>query len=243
MEKSNNRIYFLDVLRGIAVIGMVFHHALVSAEIVFGVTFDFLYTVAFQVLQLLFVCIFLLVSGICTRFSRSVLKRGLVVFGAALIVSFATCVVLPAMNFSGLNIYFGILHMFGLSMIVYALCQKWLDKLNPVFAILLFSALFFAYYFYYLTQPIADTWLLLPFGVLSSDITSYGDYYPLFPYMFMFLVGTYIGKYVKEGKAPNWFYTFRFKPFEFCGKYSLFVYVFHQPIIFGTFYLISMLKG
>lgn len=243
MNSRSNRVFILDVLRGAAVIGMVFHHALVSAEIVFNTVFDFLYTDIFYALQLIFVCVFLLVSGICTNYSRSTLKRGIVVFGAALLVSFATCVVMPAIGLYGLNIYFGILHMFGLSMLIYGIFKKWLDRLEPTVGIILFSVLFFAYYVFYLTRPTADTWLLMPFGVLPADIDSYGDYYPLLPYMFMFLAGVYIGKFVSAGKFPKRFYTVRCKPLEFCGKYSLWVYILHQPIIFGTFYLISIIKG
>ena len=243
MTSYSKRVYMLDVLRGIAVIGMVFHHALVSAEIVFNTYFDFLYTIPFHIIQLIFVCVFLLVSGICTNYSRSTVKRGLVVFGAAILVSFATCVVLPAVGFEGLNIYFGILHMFGLSMLIYGLLKKWLDKLDPLVGIIIFSVLFFAYYAFYLTQPLADTWLLMPFGVLPKDISSYGDYYPLLPYMFMFLVGVYLGKYVHSGRFPKRFYTMRCKPLELCGRYSLWVYILHQPVIFGLFYLISLIKG
>lgn len=240
MTKPDNRVYFLDILRGIAVLGMVFHHSLVSYEIVFGERIDFLYTNGFALLQLLFVTVFLLISGICTNYSKNVLKRGLIVFGAALIVSFATCVVLPAMGIEGLSIYFGILHMFGLSMILYALLRKFIDKIPAPVAITAFSILFVLHYIFYMSEPTSDSYFLMLFGVLPESMTSYGDYYPLFPYCFMFLCGTYIGKYIRAGKFPNWFYSLRFKPFEYVGRYSLWVYVLHQPVIFGILYLISM---
>lgn len=242
MADTKNRVYMLDILRGIAVIGMVVHHALVSYEIVFGKHIGALYSDTFMAIQLLFVAVFLLVSGICTNYSRNVLKRGLIVLGAAVIVSLVTCVFLPSVGMSGLEIYFGILHMFGLSMILYAALKKHLDKLNPILGILFFSIAFIAYYVFYLTEPMSDSALLMVFGVMPYSITSYGDYYPLFPYMFLFLVGTYLGKLVKEQKFPEWFYTYRCKPLELCGRYSLFVYVFHQPIIFGLFLLMSLIK-
>ncbi|MBP3481215.1 MAG: DUF1624 domain-containing protein [Clostridia bacterium] len=239
VKHVKKRVYMLDILRGAAVLGMVLHHALVSFEIIFEKSFEILYSEAFLLLQLLFVAVFLLVSGICTNYSRSVLKRGLIVFAAALVVSFATCVVMPAMGFYGLNIYFGILHMIGLSMILYALLKRWLDKIKPPVGIVLFTVLFVAYYMFYRTEPTGSSYFLMIFGILPQGIGSYGDYYPLFPYLFLFLVGTYVGKYIKNGVFPKWFYTKRCVPLEICGKYSLWVYVLHQPVIFGIMYAVS----
>ena len=166
LRASKTRVYMLDILRGAAVLGMVLHHALVSFEIIFDKSFEILYSEAFLSLQLLFVAVFLLVSGVCTNYSRSVLRRGIIVFAAALVVSFATCVVLPAMGFYGLNIYFGILHMIGLSMILYALLKKWLDKINPAVGIVLFTVLFIAYYMFYRTGPTGSSYFMMIFGIL-----------------------------------------------------------------------------
>lgn len=242
MSKNTNRVPMLDIFRGAALIGMIFHHSLVSYEIVFGTTVDFLYTKTFTYIQLLFVAVFLLVSGICTNYSRNVLKRGLIVFGAAMIMTLATCVVLPEFGIVGLDIYFGILHMFGLSMIIYALGERFFKKIPPILAIISFTLLFIAYYMFYITEPTSDSWLLLIFGVLPNSMLYYGDYYPLLPYFFLFLTGTYIGKYVKENKFPDWFYKARFLPLEFCGRKSLWVYILHQPIIFPILMAVYYLK-
>ena len=242
MENSNSRVYMLDILRGIAVLGMVFHHSMVSAEIVYDTTFDFFYTTAFKIIQLVFVAVFLLVSGICTNYSRNTVKRGIIVTAAALVVSFATCVVMPWMGMHGLEIYFGVLHMFGLSMLIYGLCKKLFDKIPSPVGIILFFVLFLLYYPFYDSQPTSPYYFLIIFGVIPESITSYGDYYPLLPYFFMFLSGTYLGKYVKNGSFPRFFYTARCKVLEVCGRYSLWVYILHQPIIFGILSLIN-LKG
>lgn len=242
MNKSTSRVPMLDILRGAALIGMIFHHSLVSYEIVFGTVVDFLYTKTFEYVQLLFVAVFLLVSGICTNYSRSVLKRGLIVFAAAMLMTLATCVILPKFGIEGLNIYFGILHMFGLSMIIYALAKKAFQKIPAIVGIVLFSIFFIAYYVFYSTEPTSQSWLFLIFGVLPDSMLYYGDYYPLFPFFFLFITGTYIGKYIKEERFPDWFYTIRCKPLEFCGKKSLWVYVLHQPIIFPLMLAIYYLK-
>ncbi len=240
MQHSNNRIYILDLLRGIAVIGMVIHHSLVSYEIFFSQRVEFLYTDLFYTLQLIFVSVFLLVSGICTNYSRNTLKRGSIVFMAALLVSFVTCVVLPAFDMHGLNIYFGILHMFGLSMILYALFKKMFDKIHTMLGVILFALLFIAYYLFYITEPTSNSYLLMIFGVLPNNVVSYGDYYPLLPYFFLFISGTYIGKYIKNGRFPDWFYDLRCKPLECVGRYSLWIYILHQPVVFLLFNIITI---
>lgn len=241
MGQAKERVHMLDILRGAALIGMVLHHSLVSYEIVFTEYIEWLYGNAFAAVQLVFVAVFLLVSGVCTHYSRNVLRRGIIVFAAAMLMTVATCFVLPAVGIEGLNIYFGILHMFGLSMVIYALLKKPLQKIPPLVGIVVFTALFIAYYCFYITEPIADTWWLLPFGVLPRTMASYGDYYPLFPYIFMFLVGTYAGRLVKDGKFPRWFYTARVPFLEFIGRKSLWIYVLHQPVIFPLMMLVNYL--
>ena len=241
MGSSKERVYMLDILRGIAVIGMVFHHSLVSYEIVFDTTVKWLYGNAFASVQLVFVAVFLLVSGICTHYSRNVMRRGLIVFAAAMLMTVATCFVLPYFGIVGLNIYFGILHMFGLSMILYSLLKKLLSKIPALVGIIVFTVLFIAYYAFYIKEPVADTWLLLPFGVIPASMEYYGDYYPLLPFFFLFLTGTYIGKLVKDNKFPCWFYSFRIPMLEFVGRNSLWVYLLHQPIIFPIMMLVYYL--
>ena len=243
MSVKKQRVYILDALRGLAVLGMIVHHSLESFMIVFGEDYlkygrqlEFIYSSlrsdAFKSVQLIFVAIFLLVSGICTNYSRNVLKRGIVVFSAAMLMTVATCWILPEFGLTGLNIYFGILHMFGFSMILYWAFQKFLKKINPLLGAVISLVLFVLYYIYYKTEPVSDSWLTLPFGIIPSAMVSYGDYYPLFPYFFMFLSGTFIGRYIQMQKFPKWFYSVRIPLLEFIGRNSLPVYVLHQPIIF-----------
>ncbi len=239
MKNAKNRVTMLDILRGGALIGMICHHTLVSYEIVFNATVNFLYTKAFQIIQLIFVVVFLLISGICTQYSKNILKRGSIVFAAAMLMTFATCCILPQFGIIGLNIYFGILHMFGLSMLLYHFGRRFFSKIPAPVGIIVFSLLFVIYYIYYSTNPTSDSWILMVFGILPNSIESYGDYYPLLPYFFAFLTGTYIGGYVKDNKFPYWFYNIRVPFLEFCGRNSLWIYVLHQPIIFPIMLALS----
>lgn len=236
------RVYGLDWLRGIAVLGMVLHHALFTWEQVaymFGdpVTFEVLETGTFWVLQEIFVCLFLLISGICTAYSRNVLRRGAIVTGAALLITLVTAVLLPLIGVEGLNIWFGILHMIGFSMLLYGLftCPKrWVGACAALVLFLI----------YLITVNCVDSafarGVLTVIGFPQKGFYS-ADYYPILPYFFVFLAGTFLGPAVRERRFPAFFYEKRVRPLEWVGRHSLWVYLAHQPILFGLFGLIYWL--
>lgn len=239
---KKERVYALDWIRGIAVLGMILHHALFAVEQVgwiFGYDIDFqiLDTWAFWVLQELFVGAFLLISGICTAFSRNVLRRGLIVTGAALVITLVTGIILPAVGVTGLEIWFGILHMFGFSMLLYGLFtskKRWVPVVTGV-------VLFCLYLAVYTCREMA--WAqnaLVVIGVLPEGFYS-ADYYPLLPYFFLFLAGTFLGPLVRDRRLPQRFYAARLRPVEWIGRHSLWIYLAHQPIIFGLAALIFYL--
>ena len=238
------RIHALDWIRGIAVMGMILHHALFAFEQVawnfgYDIEFAILDTWLFWTLQELFVGAFLLVSGICTAFSRNVLRRGAVVTAAALLITLVTGIILPAVGVSGLQIWFGILHMFGLSMLLYGLftCKKrWVPVLTG-------TVLFCGYLAIVTCRGMA--WVNWPLIILGFPFQGFfsADYYPIFPYFFLFLAGTYLGSLVRDRRFPAWFYELKLRPLEWVGRHSLWVYLLHQPILFGLiaagFYLFA----
>ena len=239
-KSDKKRIRMLDALRGIAICGMVLHHAVVSFEIVFGTSVEFLQTPVFLSLQLVFVAVFLLVSGICTNLGKHLLRRGLTVTGAAIVVTLVTAVILPAFGMTGIQIYFGILHMFGLSMLLYAAIRKLMAYVPAMAGAIVSLLLFIAYYIFYLNAPLTNGYGLLLFGVVPYGFYS-ADYYPLFPFFFLFLCGTFVGRYVADKRFPAWFYSFSMPAFELIGRHPLIIYLLHQPVIFGILSLIYSL--
>lgn len=233
---KKERIHALDWLRGIAVLGMILHHALFTFEQVawsFGhdITFEFLTTWTFWTLQVIFVGVFLLISGICTAFSRSVLRRGAIVTGAALLVTLVTAYIMPTVGLEGLEIWFGILHMFGLSMLLYGLftCKKrWVPVVTGI-------VLFCGYLA--VTTCRGMDWVDWPLMILGFPQPGFysADYYPIFPYFFLFFAGTYLGPLVRDHRFPKWFYSASSKPLEWIGRHSLWIYLAHQPLLFGLF--------
>ena len=233
---KKERVYGLDFFRGIAIVVMVVYHALFSLVNIYGVDLEWFKSPYFNSIGApLIGGTFTLISGISARYSRSVLKRGLQIFLWGIVMTAVTAVAVP-----DLIIMFGILHLMGSCMIITALTQKYLDKI-PIKVGLVISLLLFV-----LTYQIPKTYwgiknpYLFPFGLWTIGFYS-SDYYPIIPWIFLFIFGTYLGIYVRAGKAPNFLYKSHNKLIEKIGRHTLWIYVLHQPIIIAVFWVLLRL--
>ena len=105
MKNGIRRIYFLDELRGFAIICMVFHH--MFYDIGFVLKLDWGYKI-FDFLcyfQPLFWGIFIITSGICSHLSRNTVKRGFIVLACGAAGFFVSVVFLPLCGGGGFNRY------------------------------------------------------------------------------------------------------------------------------------------
>lgn len=245
MKNTTKRIEFLDELRGFAIIAMVIHHTFLDIGEVYAA--DWGYEVFYKLcsVQPLFWAIFIIVSGICTGLSRNPVKRGIIVFGCAMVVTLATTVIMHIFGFYGAEIYFGILHFMGCSMIITGLLMPVIKKI-PVFSGMIACVILFAatynissgnLLFGLIELPTIKTNLLMPLGLYNSDFAS-ADYFAIFPWIFMFLFGSFLGRYAKAGAFPQWTYKKRCVFLGFVGKNSLWVYMGHQVVIYAVLYLI-----
>ena len=113
MAAKGGRIFFLDEMRGLALIGMIIYHAAYDLYAIFGLDFDF-YSPAWDTFQMAICCTFIIIAGISARLTRNALKHGLVVFGCGMLMTLGTYFFMPSQV-----IWFGVLHFLGASMIIY----------------------------------------------------------------------------------------------------------------------------
>jgi hypothetical protein len=83
---------------------------------------------------------------------------------------------------------------------------------------------------------------LMVFGIYSADFSS-SDYYPLIPWLGVFLYGAAIGKFCYMDKRQSIFkFTFKDNIISKLGRHTLIIYLVHQPAIIGVLSLIDRIK-
>lgn len=253
ISKAKNRIHLLDEIRGLAVFCMIFYHAFYILGASFGISgaaklFDF-----FLPVQPIFAGIFIFICGISCTFSRSNLKRGLILLGIALGMTFVTAYVMPKIGFVECEIYFGILHFLSVSILIYVLLSKSISKVSLFWGILVCAVLYaftskigegvFAYgnlFYFRLPEKLFETNYLVPLGIYNSDFFS-ADYFPIFPDIFIFFAGVFAGKHFIAKGYPDWSYENKLPFFSFLGRNALVIYIAHMPLIFGVAYGLDLI--
>ena len=250
-EKSKRkRIYFLDELRGFAILCMIVHHAFLDVGDVLGLTWGYRIFDALCTVQPAFWAIFIIISGICSRLSRNTIKRGFVVLGAGLIITLFTAVIMPLFGFTGSEIYSGILHCLGCCMIITGLLMPVISKINYKLGAVISAFLFIFTYgintgtMLFTLIKLPASWyqydFLAPLGVYSKNFES-ADYFSIIPWLFLFLFGAFIGKLAKNENLPKFMYKQRSKFLCTVGKNSLWVYILHQPAIYLIMLIIAFI--
>lgn len=247
--KPPRRAGFLDEWRGLAILLMILYHASYDIVFVFHLNapmFEWRITPYIQ----LFICgSFIFVSGACCRYSRSSLKRGVLLLCIAMLMTAVTYYFMY-----GQRILFGILHFLGAAMILFALFNRLLDRL-PVFggAVLMAALTILTWNvpqgtigipgLFALPLPafLYRTAFLFPLGFPGPGFYS-ADYFPLLPWIFWFFTGSYVGVLFASGDMPRCLYRTHIKPLAALGRYSLPVYVLHQPVLYGVILLILTVK-
>ena len=251
LKDGARRILILDEIRGFAIICMVFHHLFYNIGFVLGYDFGYKVFDALCVFQPIFWAAFIITSGICSRLSRNTVRRGLIVLGGGLAVTLVSAVIMPLMGIKGAEIYFGILSCLGSCMIITGLLSPLLDKINPKTSISVCAFLFLATYniskkkllFGLITLPdifYRSDWFC-PFGFYSDTFAS-ADYFSLLPWLFLFLIGACIGKYAAKGDFPESAYKSHSKFLQKAGKYSFWIYLAHQPVMYAILYLFKFVR-
>lgn len=246
--ENKNRINFLDEARGFAVFCMIFYHTFYMLGTFFewkwaDILFNF-----FMPVEPFFAGIFIFICGISCTLSRNNFKRGAVLLAIALGLTVVTAVAMPAFGIDGAQIYFGILHFLSASIIIYALLKKPLCKISPYAGVLLCAVL---YAFtsgisrgelrygelisFLLPESLYKNDILMPLGIYSPGFFS-ADYFPIFPDIFIFLAGAFMGAYCVKNGFPDWSIKKRITFFGFLGRNALVIYIAHMPIIFALAY-------
>ena len=240
IKNMTSRIWEIDFLRGLSILLVIGYHLLfdlgefAGVKRFLGFTTD-LSTAAWTVAQHFFAGTFVVLSGTSSTLTRSNVRRGLRLLAVSLAVTAVTYIFDPSSA-----VWFGILQCLAVSMLLYgaafektgaAACAAWGAAVLGVGAALPVIRKALAVRF---------DWLL-PFGLHSPSFSSF-DYFPLIPWLGVFLMGAALGKsaYAAKRSLLPWRLPQTFV--NAAGRYSLWIYLAHQPLIMGLLYLLRLAR-
>lgn len=244
----NNRFQFLDFLRGILLLNMIAYHAVWDLVYLFNINCGWFYGQGSYVWQQAICIGFILLSGFCWSLGKNPFSRGCTVLASGFLITAVTAVFMPEQT-----IVFGILTLIGSGMVLMVPLERVLERLSPLAGILLTLLLFV------ITRNINQGTLgvetvcavNLPtafyhglpaayLGFPSADFHS-SDYFPLFPWIFLFFCGYFFSRLTHYQKF-SWM-QFGFAPINNIGRNSLLIYMFHQPVLYVFFMALLQILG
>lgn len=239
MANFKSRIWELDALRGVCILCVIVVHFLFDLSFFGGL--DLTLPAWYVFLQEYGGAIFVVLSGVCVTLGSKSVRRGLIVFACGMLIT-AVTYGMYRLGMSGADVVvkFGVLHLLGVCMLVYPAFKK----LPP--AMLTVLGLVIAITGYAIRGVVVPQRWLFPLGLTYEGFTS-SDYFPLFPQLGYFLIGAAIGKTAYREKRTLLPGAFQQTPvarfFCWCGRQSLFIYLLHQPIVYGLLELVLLLRG
>lgn len=216
---TSKRIWEIDLLRSLAIVLMIIFHFIYDLDTYTNLEFH--YAGGFWYWEgKSAALLFIFLAGISSGLSKqNKIKVGLKIFGYGMIITVVTYIAL-GQEF----VRFGILHFLGVCMIMYPTLYLVRERsLLWLAAIIAPSALI-------IHSIYVDTSLLLPFGFTYPGFMSV-DYYPLSPYLAVFILGIVVYKRFYYHNRSLFSFSIEHPMITWVSKHSLIIYLIHQPIL------------
>lgn len=288
---KQSRVWEIDLFRGIPIVFVVLYHFCFDITEIAGLVennrdmlatypnlgyfADFCQGITYSetidtVWVPVFGGIFLFVCGLSTALSHNNLRRGALLWLAALLISLGSYA-LSALFETDLFIGWGILHLMASMIFLYALLEVFARKVlrkevSPLLCFALGVLLFFAGILLqngytlangsataawpsaYLGGGPAAELKKSPWAFLLSALGYYGnmvDWWPILPYGGLIFLGISFGKVLyarKESVLPHLYFK-GFAPLCFIGRHTIWIYLLHQPVIIALLALVLSCLG
>ena len=241
---SKPRYPALDLIRGLALVSMMAYHAAWDLVYLFGIDWPWYHGQGAFLWQQATCWTFILLSGFCAPMGRSGYKRGLTVFACGWVITLVMRIFMP-----GTPNLFGILVFLGSAMVIARALQPILRKVPPIPGMALsFAAFAILRKITDGTIGLGSLQVMLPQALYANHLTAFfgfphggfrsTDYFPLLPWLFLFLTGWFLHALCsRKGwleRLPGW----KLPVLNTLGRYSLYVYMAHQPVIYGILWLV-----
>lgn len=243
--QKTSRLAGLDTIRGITLLSMMLYHTCWDLVFLFGKKIPGYSGFGGYVWQQSICWTFILLAGFCWSLGSHHLKRGLIVSGSGILITFVTLLVMPESR-----VIFGVLTLIGSCMLLLIPMEKLLLKLRTEIG-LAGSFLLFLLFRNVNTGYLGfENWniLKLPDGFYENLFTTYlgfpqkgffsADYFSLLPWFFLFLTGFYLYQLVQKNHMMEKLFSWGVPGFDVIGRHSLLIYLLHQPVVFGISWML-----
>lgn len=261
-NKIKNRIFEIDLFRGVAVLFMIFDHLVYNFWDVLPMVFsDYpkngtLTMKLFQwswlywgwdiriIVRYIIVFIFLGLVGVCASFSKRNLKRGTQLMGLSLLLSLGSFVVAKVTSNFTMLIAFGTLHCIALSLIVIGLLDN-LIKNKWAYLIIGVIMVGLGIYFEinsYVTSFGEENFFVILFKQIVGIAEAGGDTMAFLFNGGQVFIGVFIGKLLYSERRSIISEKYNDNIITMIGRNSLVIYFLHQiiiPIILSVFLLMA----
>lgn len=240
---DGRRVGVFDLVRGFSVVSMALFHLVYDLKFIVGTDVAWFAPPLQDIWRCSISWVFLFVAGCMCPLSRSNLRRALEYGFVAIAIWLVTTVVAVDTPIS-----FGIIYcMAACTLVAWALGRVGALPRGRAAALALLVA-------FLGLQGLADGSVLLgsvrvPEALYSTPWLSWlglpgphfssGDYYPLLPYLALYLAGAAMGSRWASRGYPEWAKRAHVAPLNFVGRHALAVYVAHQPVILSVCTLLA----
>lgn len=236
------RIAGIDALRGAAILAMIAYHLSwdLSAHGIIAV--DVVNTLGWKIFARTIAGSFLAIVGVSLVLAgrngfrpAAFLRRLAIIAAAAALVSLGTYWFLP-----DAFVFFGILHAIAVSSVLALPFLRAPAWFTAVFGALVIAGPWF------LADPVfnAPGWLWLGLATVPPRTV---DYVPLFPWFGVVLLGVAAGRLLVQtggGRFARWRAAGpAARSLIFAGRWSLLIYLLHQPFLLGILFVVAPLIG
>lgn len=231
MKDGHRRYKILDSIRGFTLFNMIFYHMIWDLVYLFGYSLPWYQGRIGDIWQQSICWSFILLSGFCWSLGKRKWKRGLLTLGAGAAITIVTLLFLPEQR-----ILFGILTFMGSSTLLLIPLERVVCRIPPAVGILC-SFLVFAFLKHITLGYAGFSWLYRNLGSaylgFPPDDFYSADYFPLLPWFFLYICGYFLYRWIEnKGWLPFLEREIQEVFFQFLGKHSLLIYMFHQPVIY-----------
>lgn len=251
-QSPSARLHLLDGLRGICLLSMLGYHAMYDLVVLFGMPCSWYFDTPGHLWQQSICWGFILLSGFCTGLGRSPVRHGLIVLGASALVSLATLIFMPRQA-----VRWGVLFLLGAAPLLTWLLRRPLGAVPPAAGLLGSAALFFVLrniqygslgFEGLVLARLPGSWYATPYlaflGLPGPGFFS-SDYFPLLPWVALYWVGFFAYRCLTPAlpHRPRLrrLLSVRLPVLGSIGRHTLLIYMLHQPVLYGLFWLIDRL--